>query len=173
MKNLALARFDVEWRMKHNQRVTLTLSVDSEGIVEVKGAHMGGAPRKLQLVARTPIVHLDQNLTDSTGNIVNRYVYDAFGGTTTINESVPNPFKYLGGAGAIDEGNGLLYIRAGYYYPRIGRFINRDPMGLAGGLNLYEYAENNPVNLTFPHISGPSIRRCTANCTGAIPLSRP
>jgi molecular chaperone DnaK len=54
------------------QRVTLTISVDAEGIVEVRGAHMGGAQRKLPLAARTPVVHLDSSLTDSTGNITVR-----------------------------------------------------------------------------------------------------
>jgi RHS repeat-associated protein len=41
----------------------------------------------------------------------------------------------------------LAYYRARYYEPRIGRFINEDPVRILGGLNLYGYVRNNPVNL--------------------------
>jgi RHS repeat-associated protein len=49
------------------------------------------------------------------------------------------------------EGNGLLYMRARYYDPEIGRFISKDPIGFAGGdLNLYAYVQNNPVSRIDP-----------------------
>jgi len=44
----------------------------------------------------------------------------------------------------------LIYYRARYYDPAVGRFIQRDPLGLAGGINLYAYADNNPVNFNDP-----------------------
>jgi hypothetical protein len=50
----------------------------------------------------------------------------------------------------MDEGNGLLYMRARYYDPEIGRFINKDPIGLASGINVYAYAKGNPANLIDP-----------------------
>jgi RHS repeat-associated protein len=51
----------------------------------------------------------------------------------------------------MDDGNGLLYMRARYYDPEVGRFINKDPIGFAGGdLNLYAYVSNNPVNWIDP-----------------------
>jgi hypothetical protein len=31
-----------------------------------------------------------------------------------------------------------------WYNPALGRFVSRDPIGLKGGLNLYEYVDNNP-----------------------------
>jgi RHS repeat-associated protein len=40
---------------------------------------------------------------------------------------------------------GLYYYRARYYDPKIGRFISEDPIGFAGGVNLYSYVDNNPV----------------------------
>ncbi|HEY3265367.1 MAG TPA: RHS repeat-associated core domain-containing protein [Armatimonadota bacterium] len=37
-----------------------------------------------------------------------------------------------------------------YYDPATGRFLTRDPISYAGGINLYAYCQNNPVNLTDP-----------------------
>ncbi|MBK6780977.1 MAG: RHS repeat-associated core domain-containing protein [Gemmatimonadetes bacterium] len=39
-----------------------------------------------------------------------------------------------------------LYMRARYYDPALGRWISEDPIGIAGGLNVYAYAGNDPVN---------------------------
>ncbi len=33
-----------------------------------------------------------------------------------------------------------------YYHPQLGRWINRDPIGERGGLNLYGFVRNNPAN---------------------------
>jgi hypothetical protein len=38
----------------------------------------------------------------------------------------------------------------GFYDPSVGRWINRDPIGEEGGLNLYAFVENNPVISTDP-----------------------
>jgi RHS repeat-associated protein len=45
-----------------------------------------------------------------------------------------------------DGETGLYYMPARYYSPALGRFLQADPSGFAGGLNLYAYAENDPVN---------------------------
>ncbi|MCC5648130.1 RHS repeat-associated core domain-containing protein [Nostoc sp. CHAB 5824] len=49
-----------------------------------------------------------------------------------------------------DSETGLLLLGHRYYDPTTGRFINRDPIGYEGGINLYAYTENDPVNLTDP-----------------------
>lgn len=45
---------------------------------------------------------------------------------------------------------GLYYYRSRYYYPGFERFIQRDPLGLAAGINPYAYVGNNPVNYRDP-----------------------
>ena len=89
-------------------------------------------------------------MTNSSGNIVNKYAYDEFGKVLSQEEAIPNPFKYVGQFGVMDEENGLFYMRARYYDPEVGRFINKDPIGFLGGLNIYAYVENNPVNHIDP-----------------------
>jgi RHS repeat-associated protein len=46
--------------------------------------------------------------------------------------------------------SGFDYRRNRYYDPRTGRFTQEDPIGLAGGLNLYGFANGDPVNLSDP-----------------------
>jgi len=89
-------------------------------------------------------------ITDVSGNVVNKYAYDEHGKVLNQEEAIPNPFKYVGQFGVMDEGNGLLYMRARYYDPEVGRFISKDPIGFAGGVNLYGYVANNPVNRVDP-----------------------
>jgi RHS repeat-associated protein len=89
-------------------------------------------------------------MTDSSGNIVNKYAYDHFGQVIGSEETVPNAFKYVGQYGVMDEGNGYLFMRARYYDPETGRFISKDPIGLAGGINQFAYVGNNPINSVDP-----------------------
>src|SRR5262249_48335953 len=72
-------------------------------------------------------------LVDSTGNIQTTYAYDPFGNTTVAGTANGNPSQYTGRE---NEGSGLYFYRARYYSPLLGRFINEDPIGFAGGLNL-------------------------------------
>jgi RHS repeat-associated protein len=54
-----------------------------------------------------------------------------------------------------DQGSELYYMRARYYDPQLGRFLSEDPIGISGGLNLYAYAGNDPVNKADPSGLGP------------------
>jgi len=49
-----------------------------------------------------------------------------------------------------DSETGLYYNGHRYYDPKIGRYISSDPIGLAGGLNTYLYAQANPLRYTDP-----------------------
>ena len=84
-------------------------------------------------------------LTDAAGAVANAYDYDAFGNLeATSFETVANPYAFT--ARERDAESGLMFYRARYYDPKIGRFISEDPIGFEGEMfNLYRYAKNSPV----------------------------
>lgn len=55
-----------------------------------------------------------------------------------------NPFRFA--TKFTDEETGLSYYGYRFYSPSLGRFINQDPIGEDGGLNLHGFAENDPMN---------------------------
>ncbi len=87
------------------------------------------------------------HITDEDGNICNQYEYDAFGSFTTKEETIPNRFCYTGEQ--YDPITSQYYLRARFYNPVIGRFLNEDTY-YGDGLNLYAYCHNNPVNFVDP-----------------------
>ena len=74
--------------------------------------------------------------------ILNQYEYDAFGNTISCKEQVENRFRYQGEQ--YDPITRQYYLRARYYNPVIGRFIQEDTY-YGDGLNLYTYCRNNPI----------------------------
>ena len=90
-------------------------------------------------------------MTDNSKNIVNKYAYDEFGNILAQDETIAQPFKFVGQFGVMTEPNGFYYMKARYYDPKVGRFISEDPIGFEGGdVNLMAYVGNSPVNRTDP-----------------------
>jgi RHS repeat-associated protein len=80
--------------------------------------------------------------------IVESRDYDTFGnlvnGTTISAGNLGFQSKYY------DQESGLYYFYHRYYHPVNGRFINEDPIGLDGGLNMYRFVFNSPINFIDP-----------------------
>ncbi len=91
-------------------------------------------------------------ITNQNGVMVNKYAYDPFGNILGKEESIPQPFKFIGQFGVMYEYDlGFYYMKARYYSPSLGRFISEDPIGFAGGdVNLCAYVGNNPINQIDP-----------------------
>ncbi|MFH0790479.1 MAG: RHS repeat-associated core domain-containing protein [Candidatus Omnitrophota bacterium] len=96
-------------------------------------------------------------LTDSSGNVVEQYAYDAFGkttikdaaGNTLTASAMSNRFMFTGRE--LDAETGLYHYRARAYSPDLGRFLQTDPVGYTDSMNLYQYCGNNGVNYTDPY----------------------
>ncbi len=89
-------------------------------------------------------------MSASNGVPTDRMEYSAYGTLTYRSGTNDTPFLYNGRYGVMTDPNGLLYMRARYYNPYIGRFINADPSGFGGGINFYAYADANPISLIDP-----------------------
>jgi RHS repeat-associated protein len=82
---------------------------------------------------------------DSTGTTLTSANYLPYG----ANANAPNTFAYTGQR--IDPESGLYYYRARHYSPLLGRFLQPDPIRYRGGINLYAYVNNDPLNPTDPN----------------------
>jgi RHS repeat-associated protein len=92
------------------------------------------------------------SLSNSAGALAQSYTYDSFGKQTASSGSLTNPFQHT--ARELDAETGLYYYRARYYDPNTGRFLNEDPTGFRGGINLYGCVGNDPINKTDPDGTG-------------------
>src|SRR6266699_236707 len=81
-------------------------------------------------------------LADSTGTLQTQYTFEPFGNTSVTGTATSNSFAYNGRE---LDATGLYFYRARYYHPSLERFISEDPIGVAGGINLYGYVEQNPI----------------------------
>jgi len=84
-------------------------------------------------------------VTDSSGNVVETLSYDSFG-----NNSGSTRTRYTYTGRERDSDTSLLYYRARFYDPQLGRFISEDPISLEGGINFYTYVQNDPLNFLDP-----------------------
>jgi len=96
-------------------------------------------------------------ITNSYGNVVARYTYDAWGVCTVVSDETGiiarvNPYRYR--SYYYDSEIGLYYLQSRYYDPTVGRFVNGDSPDVipaaswsSNCLNSFSYCKNNAVNM--------------------------
>ena len=89
-----------------------------------------------------------QCLVDSEGAVAWRGDYLPFGGVAGSVAAVGSLARFPGQY--YDSETGLYYNWHRFYDPATGRYISADPIGLAGGINLYAYVGANPINAVDP-----------------------
>jgi RHS repeat-associated protein len=106
-----------------------------------------------------------RQLTNSAGAVTVSYMYDSFGNKIAGTGTSDNAYGFTGQQ-QFGEADSLMFLRARYYKPSIGRFLQMDPLGMMPngrkwnpfnplmrykeGINLYAYVKNNSVNFTDP-----------------------
>lgn len=81
----------------------------------------------------------------ATGAIAQRMEYDEFGRVTQDTNPGFQPFGFAGGL--YDADTTLTRFGLRDYDAATGRWTAKDPLGVSGGVNLYRYVDNDPINL--------------------------
>jgi len=135
-------------------------SVDQQFIygLDRLGLNDGGVSNWRYYIYDNPLRSVS-GVLDTTGNIVTSVEYDAFGAPIGSMAIMGQPFAYNGET--YDAEMELIFLRARYYDPALGRFLTKDvfsgQLSNPSTLNLYVYAINNPVNMLDPGGNNPSL----------------
>ena len=82
---------------------------------------------------------------DPLGNLTSSPKYDVYGATRSNAGTATSKQGFVGSLGHVsDTETGLIYMRARYYDPNLGRFVSEDPG--RSGTNWFVYCGNNPIN---------------------------
>ena len=171
--NVQENRYDVEnlrFELLENGKRTRFVYHDGELLHEEGGKdnrqtgyHLGAGIEAFTRAEETFYYQQDEQLstafiTGRNGAVHNSYQYDAFGNELETAGQLQNRIRYTGQQ--YDKIIGQYYLRARYYNPVLGRFMQEDTYQ-GDGLNLYAYCKNNPVTYYDP--SG----YMTDNCSGS------
>ncbi|MFA7345640.1 MAG: RHS repeat-associated core domain-containing protein [Terrimicrobiaceae bacterium] len=140
--------------VKNNPDGSVTRYIHGLGLIYEENTSSGGG------AATTSFYHYNWQgstmaLSDAVGNVTARLSYSPYGEVTVVSGTPNTPFLFNGQFGVMTEPNGLFCMQARYYSPIYRRFLSEDPIGFAGGINLYGYVSANPVSLIDPFGLGP------------------
>ena len=136
---------------------------------EESSYHLGGGIEAVWRSEETHYYHQDEQfstafITNEKREIQNHYQYDAFGNGICQEEGISNRIHYTGQQ--YDGVTGQYYLRARYYNPIVGRFLQED-VYQGDGLNLYAYCGNNPVRYYDPSGYSKTPEVYNTGCPGA------
>jgi RHS repeat-associated protein len=80
--------------------------------------------------------------------VVDTRTHDTFG--NPINQSTPKKSPLSFQSKYHDPESNLYYFYHRYYHPTLARFTTKDPLGLNGGTNLYDFVKNDSLNYIDP-----------------------
>jgi RHS repeat-associated protein len=136
------------------ERETLHVMNDSERIALVETRTRGSDASPQQLIRYQLGNHLGSASLelDEQAQIITYEEYYPYGSTSyqSVRSQTETPKRYRFTGKERDDETGLSYHGARYYAPWLGRWTSCDPLGIAGGGNLYAYAHANPVRLIDP-----------------------
>ncbi|HHN74010.1 MAG TPA: hypothetical protein ENK10_02150, partial [Acidobacteria bacterium] len=126
---------------------------DGTGTLLAKYVRSGRVAEALAVTRSGTRHYLHQDLrqstvavTDTGGAPVARLLYDAFGNLVEGSGTWDDPVRFIGRDFDAELGSYDMQVRQ--YDPVVGRFLQRDPLGIAFGReSLYPYSANDPVNL--------------------------
>jgi RHS repeat-associated protein len=126
---------------------------NADGTITVEYVYLNGNPLAMIFSGSTYFYHNDhlgvpQKMTDSTGAVVWSTELKPFGETQNITGTITNNLRFPGQY--YDSETGLHYNYLRDYNPIIGKYLEVDPIGQWGGINVFSYVQNNPVNNTDP-----------------------
>lgn len=131
--------------------VTYTRGEDVSGSFQRAGG-IGGILAMSQPSTVNPqnyYYHSDGNgnitaLVNAAQIIVAKYLYDPFGNTVALSGPMALANAYRFSSKEADVNSGLLYYSYRFYDPNLQRWLSRDPIAEQDGVNLYEFAYNDP-----------------------------
>jgi RHS repeat-associated protein len=134
--------------------VSYTRGWDLSGSMEGAGGIGGLLARSRSYSSGTwgnhDFYHADGNgniimMLDSSQATVATYKYDPYGNSFTASGSLASANLYRFSSKLWCGNAGLYYYGYRFYDPSLQRWLNRDPIGERGGLNLYAFTKNRPT----------------------------
>jgi RHS repeat-associated protein len=95
-------------------------------------------------------LHSVRGLSRRDGTWMASWRYGIYGAVIDSAGSAPVAVRFRWTGREYDVESGFYYFRARYYDPAAQRFVQEDPIGFAGGANLYAYSDGNPTNTRDP-----------------------
>ncbi len=89
-------------------------------------------------------------LVDGRQQVVARYRYDPFGNLLGLAGPLAEVNPYRFSSKEVHAASGLYAYGFRFYDPSLQRWLNRDPLGEAGGINLYGFVGNSPLSRVDP-----------------------